>query len=248
MTIEATRRRSTRAARREEREELAIGESDANIINCPACSRPLDTGSSRCPGCGTRLIAGVVATKALTFLGGGALAGLLIGSLVTGVSALAMVSFTPTAGGPTTPDGRPIASQAVPGGAVAVPAAALTALRQSTVVNERLLDDAGRLDAALAHQNPSSVDIARILRSIASDAAFGDRVAPDIAHWTTAATLSDDLVAFYAAVGDTARDGLAASITNARAYERAGKSMSALLAKLPDLDAQARNLVAAGSP
>ena len=35
---------------------LAIGDTDANVFTCPACSRPLSEGTSRCPGCGTRLI------------------------------------------------------------------------------------------------------------------------------------------------------------------------------------------------
>lgn len=249
MTIEATRRRSTRAAQREEREGLAIGESDANIFNCPVCARPLDSGASRCPGCGTRLIAGVQMTRAAGFIAAGALAGLLVGSLVTGVGALAMVAFSPATGttaGQTTPDGRPLASQGID--PVTVPSAALTALRQSSLVNERLLEDAGRLDAALSAKHPSSVDIARILRSISSDVAFGNRVAPDVAKWAAAAPLSADLVAFYADAGDTARDGLAASITNERAYVEAGSAMRTLLKGLPDLDSQARYLVASVTP
>lgn len=253
MTIEATtRRRSTRASRRDEREEpaLTIGETDANIYNCPACARPLDVGATRCPGCRTRLLFGVRLTKAAMFLTAGALAGLLVGSVVTGVGAWAVLSFSPTVitAGPTTPDGRPLASQAAPAAAIGIPSSAVTALRQTTIVNERLLEDAGRLDAALAPKNPSSIDIARILRSIASDAAFGDRVAPDAAVWTSAAPLSADLVSFYAEVGDTARDGLAASIKNPTAYEHAGDAMRSLLARLPAMDAEARDLVASATP
>lgn len=250
MTIEATtRRRSTRAARREEREELAIGETDANIFNCPACARPLDVGTTRCPGCQTRLIAGVKATRAIGFLGIGALVGVMAGSLITGTSAMLVVALSPTtaAAGPTTPDGRPVASQAVPGAPVA-PGSALTALRQTALVNQRLLEDAGRLDAALSVKRPSSVDIARILRSIASDAAFGDRLAPDVGAWDAAAPLSSDLVSFYAQVGATARDGLAASITNERRYVDAGSEMRTLLGRVADLDERASALVTSATP
>ena len=52
---------------------LPIGELDANIFACPACSRPLGTGTRRCPGCATRLIAGVKASRAVVFVGVGGL-------------------------------------------------------------------------------------------------------------------------------------------------------------------------------
>jgi len=65
MTIDAVRRKSTRASRRAPQEELLpIGETDANIFNCPACARPLVVGTTRCPGCSTGLISGIRATRA----------------------------------------------------------------------------------------------------------------------------------------------------------------------------------------
>ena len=40
-------------------ESLAIGEIDQTVFDCPRCSRPLAVGTRRCPGCRTRLMAGV---------------------------------------------------------------------------------------------------------------------------------------------------------------------------------------------
>jgi hypothetical protein len=252
MTIEAARRRSTRAGRRGEPEDLPIGEVDANIFNCPACARPLGIGTSRCPGCSTRLVAGVRASRAAGFIAVGALAGVIVGSLATGVTAAVLVSSTPAVAvtgadvPPATTD-QPVASAPVPVVVPAVPASALSALRQSSMLNERLLADAGKLDAALSLASPSSVEIARVLRSLSASATFGDRIAPTVADWTEAAPLSIDLVAFYAAVGAVARDGLSASLTNDRAYVNAGRTMRTLLDSLPALDARAGELVAAAT-
>ena len=179
----------------------------------------------------------------------GLLVGLFVGGGVVGVvavlSAPAAVVATTTdpAAGPTS---APLASApvSVPVADPAVPAAALTALRQTSLIDQRLEADATRLEAVMASQTPASVDIARALRSLSATAAFGDRIAPDVAAWADGASVSASLAAFYAAVGSTAREGLTSSLQNTDAYRIAGRSMLAVLDGLPELDAASRALAA----
>ncbi len=250
MTIDAVRRKSTRASRRVQQEDLPpIGETDANIFNCPACARPLDIGTTRCPGCSTRLISGIRASRAAGFMAIGLMAGLVIGGGVVGLVAYLSAPTAAVALGTdpiVAPSNAPLASAGAPGkvGDPAVPAAALSALRQSTLVNQRLVADAARLETVLSAGSTASVDIARTLRNLAATAAFGDRIAPDVADWADGTEVSGRLVAFYAAVGATAREGLASSLQNTGAYRRAGTAMLAVMADLSELDTDARALAA----
>jgi len=66
----------------------AIGEDDANIVDCPVCKRPLDATSRRCPGCGTMLIGGVQASKATLFVAFGLAIGLMGGAGAMSVATL----------------------------------------------------------------------------------------------------------------------------------------------------------------
>jgi hypothetical protein len=127
----------------------------------------------------------------------------------------------------------------------AIPAAAVSALSQSALVDQRLAADGAALAASLSARSPSTAEIARSLRALASNAAFGDRIAPDIGTWSVGSPLSSGLVELYADVGRTAREGLSASLNNRAAYVAAGRAMLAVLADLPELDAAAR--VLAGS-
>ncbi len=247
MTIEASGGKASRFGRRQASTvELPIGEADANIFNCPACARPLGAGASRCPGCRTRLVSGIRATKAAGFVLVGLLAGLMVGggsvALATAVSrpAAAAVDAPPVvtpsqAVAPTSQPAPPID----PG----IPAAALSALRQSTVVNQRLLADASKLTGVLAG-SPTGKDIAPILRSLAATAGFGDGLAPSIATWDDGLAVSQGLVTYYAAIGGVAQDGLAASLTNTRAYVDAGTRMMSVMDGMIDLDAASRTLAA----
>ena len=249
------------------RPALAIGEPDANIFGCPSCARPLIVGTARCPDCSTRLIAGVRATRAVTFVAAGLLVGVLIGgglvgavallgrpAAVAAVGATASTPFTapapsapgvvpPTASAPAT--SGPVASTAPPPVDPAVPGSALSALRQSLLVNQRLVTDAAKLSAAMAATKPASAEIARALRQLAADAAFGDRIAPDVGAWSDATGVSADLVDAYAAIGATARAGLASSLANTRAYLKAGRAMQLVMADLAEIDEAARALGAA---
>lgn len=256
MTVDAVRGTSRRRRSAEGGEALAIGEADANIFDCPSCARPLAVGSHRCPGCGTRILAGVRATTASGFLAAGLIVGLLVGA---GATAAALLVTRPADGAATDPitapsiapavsaapnATAPVASAPAPVVDPAIPASAVSALRQSVLVDQRLLDDGARLSASLAVRNPVAVDIARALRAIGASAAFGDRIAPDVADWSAASAVSSSLTEFYAAVGATAREGLTASLTNTRAYVAAGTSMLEVLAALPGIDAAKRDLAA----
>ena len=249
MTLEIGSQKVGRIGRRGPRmaPSLPIGEIDANIVACPACSRPLDSGTRRCTGCGTRLIAGVKATRAVAFLGVGGLAGTLLGvGLFAAVSflntpAVVLVLPPPVV---ATPSQAPLPSAPAPVADPGIPSSALSALRQSTLLNQRVINDADRLAAALATAKPSGSQIAPILRSMASTATFGQRLAPTVGGWDQAGVVSADLVAFYAAIARTADEGLSSSLSSSRTYIAAGERMLKIVAGLDSLDAAARTLAA----
>jgi hypothetical protein len=235
----------------------AIGAPDANIFLCPRCTRPLAVGVSRCAGCRTRLVTGVPLLKVSGFVGLGLVLGLAAGGGLAGaLTLLSRPVAAPVAGSPTVvaPSAAPVASAGtapsvapapsaapiVPG----IPPAALNALRQSTTVNQRLLADADLLATAMAGSDASPAAIAPLLRTLASTASFGDRIATSVGTWDDGVAMSEALADFYASIDRVADEGLAASITNERAYRDAGRRMLAVLDGLTDLDAAARSLAA----
>lgn len=86
MTIEIGNQKVGRFGRTRPRADsraaatLLIGEPGARIFECPACSRPLNVGTRRCPDCDTRLIAGVTASRVASLVG----AALFVGAIVIG--------------------------------------------------------------------------------------------------------------------------------------------------------------------
>jgi hypothetical protein len=237
MTIEIGNQKVGRIGRRggpRQATSLPIGEVDANIFACPACSRPLGSGTSRCPGCGARLIAGVKASRAGVFIGIGVFSGMVVSGAFMGIGSLvaprpadvAVVPAPPV----VTPTQPPLASAPAPAVPPGIPSGAVSALGQSTRINQRLLADAGRLTTALSASNPSSSEIAPILRTMNTSAAFGARLAPTVGDWDRAGAVSDDLTAFYAAVGATAEEGLSASLRSSRAYVAAAEQMLKVVA------------------
>jgi hypothetical protein len=246
MTIDALHPSAERSLEPESG-SVAIGEPDANIFLCPECSRPLSVGAARCARCGTRLVAGVPLRKVSGFVGLGLVAGLLVGGGVGAVTLLSgsVAAPVPVPSAAAIPSAVPTSVAPIPSVAPAapqVPPVALSALRQSTIVNQRLLADRDLLARAMAVDAPSAADIAPLLRTLASTAAFGDRLAPTVGTWEDGAAVSRQLAAFYAAVDRVADDGLAASIANERAYIDAGRRMLAVLDGLTDLDAASRRL------
>ncbi len=227
---------------------LPIGEIDARIFACPACTRPLDSGTSRCPGCATRLIAGVKASRAFAFVGVGGIGGVVLGAGLVAIVSLvgarpAMTGVLP-APAVVTPSQAPIPSAPAPVVEAGIPSSALSALRQSTLLNQRVLDDAARLTAALATAKPSGSQIAPILRSMASTATFGQRLAPTVGDWDRAAAVSANLVAFYAAIARTADEGLSSSLWSTQTYVAAGERMLEIVAGLDGLDTASREVAA----
>jgi hypothetical protein len=200
-------------------ESLSIGEADANIFNCPICSRPLATGAHRCPACGTRLILSTPAQRAGLFVAAGVVLGLLFAwTFSTVVGALtAPASKTPTA------SGAPGASQ-------------------TAALDTRLAGAASTLRLALRDKRLDSASVADQLRSLAADAAFGDDLASRLGMWDQAYALSLDLSNLYGSIRSTAREGLAASITNEPAYRAAAQKMVAVLNGLTPLDKRLRDL------
>lgn len=251
--LDAVRGRTPRAARRPARESLPIGETDANIFDCPVCARPLVAGTRRCPVCATRLLMGIKASLGFGLMAVGLTVGLVAGgatmaayAVMTRPAAVAVIEPAPVVAPSSAPAASaPIATGQVPAAPVpVVPAAAISGLRQSAIVNQRIVDDAVRLQLALDAAQPSTADISRSLRSLASTAAFGDRIAPGVAAWPDGDAVSAALVEFYASIGATARAGLAASIGNTAAYVDAGRRMVDVLAGLAVIDADSRALAA----
>ena len=80
-------------------DSLAIGEIDQTVFDCPRCTRPLAVGTRRCPGCRTRLMAGVPLARASSFI----VAGLAVGLAVGGGGAAAFGLTQALAAAPPTP-------------------------------------------------------------------------------------------------------------------------------------------------
>lgn len=250
MAMEALRGKVARRAKPREPEPLPIGELDQDIFNCPVCVRPLAVGAHRCPECGTHLIAGVPLRRAGGFVAVGVIGGLVVAfAIMIGSFAVerasAVISFALP--GAVTPTAAPEASVApvptsAPNVVPAVPSSAIAALRQTTLLNQRIMADRERLAAAVGARKPDGAIIAAALRSLAADASIGKRVVADVADWAEAGAVTAAFVDFYAGMAERADRGLSASVTNDKAYVKSGKSMLKLLAGLPGLDAQARTL------
>jgi hypothetical protein len=240
------RGRQGRQGRSNDAASMPIGDVDANIFACPACSRPLGTGTRRCPSCGTALIAGVRASRVIIFVGVGLFSGMiasagLMAVMSRGATAPADVAVAPPAPivqasqVPAVPDPAPAAVTGIPSNAV-------SALRQSTFLNQRVMGDAARLTAVLAEPRPSGGEIAPILRSLASSAAFGARLAPTVGEWDKGAAVSQDLVVFYAEIAGTANEGLSASLADSRSFVATAHQMLKVLGGLDRIDAASRTL------
>ena len=250
MTLQTLRGKAGRATKASRGETAAtplpnaIGEDDSEIFTCPTCSRPLATGVSRCPGCGTHLVLGRPLRRVVARGGVGLVIALAIGGGVIG--AIVLIQNVVAVGLAPSPAAASAAGGASPVPTVdpALPARARSGLRQTALINQRLATDAGKLAVAMATHEPGAADIAHALRTLAADATFGASVAPDIAAWADGAALSKRLAAFYDAVGSTALNGLDVSITNRPAYLAAGRRMLSVVSGLRAIDAAAQELAA----
>ena len=127
-----------------------------------------------------------------------------------------------------TPSQAPIAV-APPAPAVdpGIPSSALSALRQTTRHQPARRRPTRRaLPTALAAAKPSSSEIAPILRCHGLDRDRSASGSPrPSADWDQAESVSADLVAFYAAIAETADEGLSSSLSSSRAYVAAAEEM-----------------------
>jgi hypothetical protein len=252
MTIEVGTQKLGRVGRRgrqgrsQDTASMPIGEVDANIFACPGCSRPLGAGTRRCPSCGTGLIAGVRASRVLVFVGIGLFSGMiasagLMALMSRGATAPADVAVVPPA--PIVQASQvPIVPDPAPAAVTDIPSNAVSALRQSTFLNQRVMGDAARLTAVLSEPRPSGSEIAPILRSLASSAAFGARLAPSVGEWDKGAAVSQDLTIFYADIAGKASEGLSASLADSRSFVSTARQMLRILAGLDGIDAASRTL------
>jgi hypothetical protein len=250
MTTNLLRGKPGKASALDPNASPAIGENDSHVFLCPSCARPLADGTPRCPGCGVRLIMGVVLKRA-----GGILAlGVVFGILAGGASTAAAITLSvrdskvvaPAVVTPTTaPDSaRASAIPTLPAVnlVVGAPQAAVAALSGTAVVNGRIAVDAATLSSTLAAPNASSIDMARAFRSLAADAALGIDVAARLGSWHDAAPVRTDLEVFYRTMADSARNALRASFSDNAGYRKAATEMMTILAGLGDVDAASRTL------
>jgi hypothetical protein len=194
------------------------------------CGRPLAVGAPRCVACGTRLVQGVALGKAAAFV----VVGLLVGGLLgaggaAGLAAVAGTSASSAAASPAPTDARPTAGPSGPAASAAVPGIVSSAITQAALTNQRMAEHAVALQAALDASPFEAQVVAGLLRNIATDAAFGVELTARSMAWAGAGELSDDLGEFYEEVRAEARDGLAASTTNAPAYRGAAETMVGLI-------------------
>jgi hypothetical protein len=256
MTVDAARRprRRTSAAQADPEPmiappaSIAIGEIDQTIFECPSCTRPLALGARRCPGCGTRLVAGVSLGKASAFVVAGLAVGLLTGF---GGAVVLGLSHPPVASSAVGPKSSAAPVTGVNGPSAAAPTAAPTstprtgvppvtesALTQVIGTNNRLAADGAALKAALDAPSFDPSEVAQILRTISAESIFGQQVAGRLSGWSGSSAVGVELTSFYGSVHGGAADGLVASVRNADAYRSAGSAMVRLLADLPRIDAE----------
>jgi hypothetical protein len=228
----------------------AMGDSESHVFNCPKCARPLVEGTPRCPGCGVRLIMGVVLRRAATLMGFGFVLGMFLGGIVLAAVITNLVQPTvpvaAAAGSDTA--GTTTGASVVPGTSAirvipdaSVPAAGSSSMRQASLLDARIVEDAAALSAAVKSK-ASAVDIALALRSLASDAAIGTDLVRGLRGWEAAHQLAENRATFYDSIASIARDGLRASMTDKKSYRASATRMLRALTGIAALDRQSRDL------
>jgi hypothetical protein len=238
---------------------FAIGEIGQTVFDCPSCSRPLALGARRCPGCRTRLLNGVVLTKASTFVALGLAVGLVSGGaagVFFGLSqhaAAAPALVTPVAspapaGGVTSsvaPASTPTATRTLPPAGNGVPPVARAALGQVLDMNSRLGAARDDLRALVGAKVLDTSAVAQTLRTISADSMFGEQLATRVSVWSDGGAVGSELAAFFGTIHDTAARGLDASVRNEGAYRATALLMIKLLDGSEAVDASVRSAAAA---
>ena len=218
---------------RSSRTSGAIGEPDAHVFNCPKCARPLTEGTPRCPGCGVRLIMGVVLRRAGTLMGFGFVIGLFIGGVV--MSAVITTLIHPAAPAVAAEP----AATAPRRRRVGAPNASAGPCRRPAV------DPGGRPLLAPPDVAPRRADRERRRRPLGCvpvqglgrghrPRSFG-RSPPtrpsaatsctQLRTWDEADELAADRAGFYASISAIAHDGLRASMSDKKSYRATAKAM-----------------------
>lgn len=204
-------------------------------VACSNCGRPLGLTEVVCAGCGAHVLAGVPLKRGAGLILAGSLGGLLVGSALAVVIALAGRSSTPVADVPLATLAPaivvdPSASPSLVSGPVSQRAAA--ALKLTVAIEDRLAAAAAQLKQQVKPKKVNAVKVATTIRAIAADAAQGSEQVDRLAGWPAAAPLRAQLEDFYLAVRQSARDALGVSMTNSTKYKQAAKRMIALLGSI----------------
>lgn len=219
-------------------------ESQGTFVSCPNCGRPVADGLVRCAGCGTRVLLGVTATRALLFMATGAVLGLLVGGLSVGTvmnanraaaaaastAAAHLASPTPSAGASSSA----IAGLASPSRAAIDPLAA-SALRQVASTDDRLAISLASLRHQVRLRTPDTGAISATLRAMSASATYGTSVIGYLSAWPDAAELQGQLGALYTQIRAVAAEGLAAQLANTKDYLAAGNQLLSVMAVLPGI-------------
>lgn len=206
-------------------------------VACSSCGSPLGLTEVECPGCGAHVLAGVPIKRGAGLVLAGSLGGLLVGSALAVVIALAGRPSAPVANNglieSAAPGGviDPSASPGLVSGPVSQRAAA--ALKLTVAIEDRLAAAAAQLKAQVRVKSFNAAKAATTLREIALDAALGSEQVDRLAGWQAAAPLRAHLQAFYLSVRQGARDSLGVSMKNSAKYKLAARRMINLLASIP---------------
>jgi hypothetical protein len=225
-------------------EPLPIGLPDLDVTSCPICARPIAVGTGRCPGCGVRLLLGVPARRAGTFVAVGLVVGLLAGGTASAVvfragganegrGTAVVPLLSPT---PSRPASSPSEKPPSPRPTAVVPGQASAALAQVLVIDDRLSARAVDLRAELAAKPFDTFAVATTLRGLTADAVVGSGVTGLIGTWPAGFDASVRLGAYYRLVSGTAAQTLSASLADSATYRAGATAMLRVLADLDPLD------------
>jgi hypothetical protein len=225
------------------RDDQLIGEAPDRTFSCPGCARPLAIGRRRCSGCGSLVVAGVLARTALVLVLAGSVVGMIGGALIAGAVVAPRLAAADAALAAAAPTAVPaVVAPPSSGTVAALPDGVAGGLLQVATVNERLARAVTDLTAMLAAVDPSAATIAPLLRKIAADARSGEQGARSVAAWPAAGPFPADVAVLYRAASSVAADGLSFPLTDDAAYAAAGRRMLSALDSLPLIAAATREV------
>ncbi len=174
---------------------------------------------------GPELIAGVLVVAIVAVLGAGLLTG-AAGQTHDPAGSLPTATRTPVVVPPSDPGFDPSAIQAC------------------LVVNRRLEDDGAALKAELASSIFAPANVAAIFRSLNAEVVASTTAPARLLEFRASAPVGARLTALYTSVHVAISDALDNSLRNAAAYQSAAKAVVKILADLPAIDAELRDLLA----